>query len=86
MLKNKGKYDLLMRPISLLIDLVVLLIVLSFYSGNIQDPTRYRTYIAFSWIILAYFSRFYSIYRYTKPAKKNTSTIFYIYLNAFIVF
>ncbi len=78
---HKGKYDLLMRPLNLLLDLMILLVVLFFYSTNIVTITQYRIYIIVSWVLLAYFTKFYQVFRYSKPIEivKKLIVQFFIY-------
>jgi len=79
--QHKGKYDLLMRPMNLLLDVLILFLVLPFYSSNIVKLIHYQFYIIFSWVALAYFTRFYTIYRYTKPVAiiRKISVQFFVY-------
>jgi putative colanic acid biosynthesis UDP-glucose lipid carrier transferase len=79
--QHKGKYDLLMRPMNLLLDSIILLFVLSFYSTNIVALFTYRIYIVGSWLVLAYFTKFYAVFRYTKPVTiiRKISVQFFIY-------
>jgi putative colanic acid biosysnthesis UDP-glucose lipid carrier transferase len=65
---TKGRYSKYIRPISITIDCVILLLLASFFLKDfaIQLP-YFLIYEIFSWCVLAYFIGFYEVYRFTKP-------------------
>ncbi len=67
---SKGRYSKYIRPISITID-CILLVVLSLYflsSFSISLP-YFLFYELSSWLVLSYFIGFYEVYRFTKPVE-----------------
>ena len=67
---TKGRYSIYIRPISIIIDCVLLLVLASFFLKKfaIQLP-YFMIYQLVSWCVLAYFTKFYEVYRFTKPVE-----------------
>lgn len=65
-----GRYSKYIRPFSILIDLLVLNILCLFFFRelNLNIPL-YTAYQMTGWILVAYFTKFYSIYRFTTPVE-----------------
>ena len=65
MIFKRGRYSGFLRPISYLIDLLII----GFFANNIilekSDLLNFTLFISFSWIISTLFSSFYEIFRYT---------------------
>ena len=65
MIFKRGRYSVFLRPISYLIDLLII----GFFANNIilekSDLLNFTLFISFSWIISTLFSSFYEIFRYT---------------------
>ncbi|MFY8187331.1 MAG: undecaprenyl-phosphate glucose phosphotransferase [Flavobacterium sp.] len=73
---QKGRYSKYLRPISVLLDLLV--ITLSAYIFII--PTQvgipfYYLYQALAWLFIAFFIGFYEVYRFTTPAEIFTKIV-----------
>lgn len=67
---SKGRYSKYIRPISITIDCILLLVLASFFLKNFAITLPYFiVYQIFSWCILAYFTNFYEVYRFTKPVE-----------------
>ncbi|WP_282030226.1 exopolysaccharide biosynthesis polyprenyl glycosylphosphotransferase [Winogradskyella eximia] len=62
-----GRYSGYLRPISYIIDLTIINGVSVFYLLNGKDPIIFLTIISISWVLLSVYSRFYEVYRYTRP-------------------
>jgi Undecaprenyl-phosphate glucose phosphotransferase len=62
-----GRYSGYLRPISYIIDLTIINGVSVFYLLNGKDPIIFSTIISISWVLLSVYSRFYEVYRYTRP-------------------
>ena len=63
---KQGRYSVYLRPISYLIDLsIVNGLALSYFFKGVE-PLNFVLIISTSWIILSIFSKFYSVYRYTR--------------------
>lgn len=67
---TKGRYSKYIRPISITIDCVLLFILANFFLKNFAIPLPYfMIYQISAWCILAYFTKFYEVYRFTKPVE-----------------
>lgn len=63
-----GRYSKYIRPISISIDLIVILILGFFFFKDLNfNIERFLVYQSFGWITVAFFIRFYEIYRFTTP-------------------
>jgi len=66
MIYRTGRYSGYLRPISYLIDLVIIhLLAYQFFSSNFHF-INYVVFITIAWIIISLRSRFYEIFRFTK--------------------
>ena len=67
---TKGRYSKYIRPISITIDCVLLMLLADFFMKNFSIPLPYFIFYQVSvWLILAYFIGFYEVYRFTKPVE-----------------
>ncbi len=67
---TRGRYSKYIRPISITIDCVILMLLAFFYLENFPIPLPFLIfYQIVSWCILAYFTGFYEVYRFTKPVE-----------------
>lgn len=67
---HTGRYSKYIRPLSVLIDLVALTVLNSFFFKKLNINWFY--YILFqntSWLVIAFFIKFYEIYRFTTPVE-----------------
>jgi putative colanic acid biosynthesis UDP-glucose lipid carrier transferase len=63
-----GRYSKYIRPISISVDLIVILILGFFFFKDLNfNIERFLVYQSFGWITVAFFIRFYEIYRFTTP-------------------
>ena len=63
-----GRYSKYIRPISISVDLIVILILgFLFFKDLNFNIERFLVYQLFGWITVAFFIRFYEIYRFTTP-------------------
>ncbi|MCW2117959.1 undecaprenyl-phosphate glucose phosphotransferase [Flavobacterium sp. 7A] len=61
-----GRYSKYIRPISIIIDLLIIVILsLLLFNGLSFNTSNYVIYLLFSWCIVAFFSKFYQVYRFT---------------------
>ncbi|WP_395046611.1 undecaprenyl-phosphate glucose phosphotransferase [Flavobacterium sp.] len=67
---TKGRYSKYIRPISITTDCVLLVVLANFFLKEfaIQLP-YFIIYQLISWCVLAYFTKFYEVYRFTKPVE-----------------
>lgn len=62
-----GRYSKYIRPISVLMDLIVISILAYFLFDDLNlDINYYIIYLNIGWVFTAYFLKFYEIYRFTK--------------------
>ncbi|RCW93558.1 exopolysaccharide biosynthesis polyprenyl glycosylphosphotransferase [Winogradskyella arenosi] len=64
---KQGRYSGYLRPISYIIDLIIINGVAALYLFKSNDPTVFFIIISISWFLLSVYSRFYEVYRYTRP-------------------
>lgn len=85
------KYSDLIRPMSLIVDLLVINLFVYFLPINLNEPILFHSYITLSWIVLSLKNDFYKIHRFTKVPfvlrKIFTQFVFFfLILYAFIGF
>lgn len=66
----KGRYSKYIRPISITIDCLLLIVLTLYYFDLFKIHIPYfLAYEIFGWLSIAYFIGFYEVYRYTKPVE-----------------
>lgn len=87
-----GRYSKYIRPISIVIDLTVILVLCLFFFRSLNlNIVYYSLYQTAGWIIVAYFIKFYEIYRFTTPVEIiskliRQSVVFLLVVIAFFPF
>lgn len=67
---NKGRYSKYIRPLSFLLDIAsVLLFFPYFFEGLNIDYLIFGFFLFISWSVVALFTRFYEVFRYTTPVE-----------------
>lgn len=67
---SKGRYSKYIRPISIALDFLVLTVLVKIFLKDFAQKTNiFIVYQLISWTIIAYFTAFYEVYRFTKPAE-----------------
>ncbi|RXR20939.1 undecaprenyl-phosphate glucose phosphotransferase [Flavobacterium amnicola] len=67
---SKGRYSKYIRPISIALDFLVLTVLVKIFLNDFAQKTNlFIVYQLFSWTVIAYFTAFYEVYRFTKPAE-----------------
>lgn len=75
MTQQTGRYSKYIRPISILLDLLVISILCFFFFKKLNlNFYCYITYQTFAWLSIAFFVKFYGIYRFTTPVEILTKT------------
>ncbi len=64
---KQGRYSGYLRPISYLIDLTIINGIAIIYLLKAKDPFIFSIFISVGWVLLAVYSKFYEVYRYTRP-------------------
>ena len=67
---HTGRYSKYIRPISICIDLLVVsLLCLFFFKSLNLNCIYYFVYQTFAWLTIAFFIKFYGVYRFTTPVE-----------------
>ncbi|SDG74918.1 exopolysaccharide biosynthesis polyprenyl glycosylphosphotransferase [Winogradskyella thalassocola] len=64
---KQGRYSGYLRPISYIIDLIIINGIAVLYLLKGKDPIVFSVVISIGWILLSVYSQFYEVYRYTRP-------------------
>ncbi|WP_179318734.1 undecaprenyl-phosphate glucose phosphotransferase [Winogradskyella helgolandensis] len=64
---KQGRYSGYLRPISYIIDLLIINVIAVFYLFNESYPFAFLALISICWFFLSVYSHFYEVYRYTRP-------------------
>ncbi|TAF11744.1 MAG: undecaprenyl-phosphate glucose phosphotransferase [Flavobacteriia bacterium] len=89
---QKGRYSKYIRPISILIDLFLILgLIPLFFKGLDINLKFFAVYLVFIWIVVSFFLTFYNVYRFTTPVEILTkiakqSVFFILFIIAFFPF
>lgn len=91
MIFKRGRYSGFLRPISYVIDLLVICVLAQQFFSDSNQYIQYVVFISISWIIVSLRSNFYEIYRFTKVVKIVTligkqSVLFTVLVFAFFGF
>jgi len=69
-LSGRGRYSKYLRLINISIDLLVLNLTFPFFLSALGiKPLHFGAYLSVSWCIIAYFTGFYEVYRYSTPVQ-----------------
>jgi len=63
------RYSNFIRPLVAILDLVIIAIILFFFSDKEFSNIQFLSYLIFSWLMSAYYSNYYEVYRYTQILK-----------------
>jgi putative colanic acid biosynthesis UDP-glucose lipid carrier transferase len=77
----KHRKSILIRLVIILIDLLVIIATIYFIADKAYLNTSFLSYILTSWLLIAIYTRFYEVHRYTQ-----TSLLFSLLLSQFFVF
>jgi putative colanic acid biosynthesis UDP-glucose lipid carrier transferase len=67
---HKGRYSKYIRPFSLLIDIIsILLLFPYFFKGLSIDFLYFGIFLLTSWVVISFFTRFYQVFRFTTPVE-----------------
>ncbi len=73
---NKGRYSKYIRPISFLLDLILILILFPlFFKGLGINNIHFGIFLFFSWIIVSFYTKFYEVFRFTTPVEILTKIV-----------
>ncbi len=74
--EQTGRYSKYIRPISIGIDLMVITVFSLYFFKELKlNTTYYLLYQCITWIIIAFFVKFYDVYRFTTPVEIITKLI-----------
>lgn len=82
---QKGRYSKYIRPLSILIDLILVLGLMPFFFKGLDISfSFFGCYLIITWIIVSFFASFYNVYRFTTPveilSKISKQSVFFILL------
>lgn len=69
MSKNSGRYSYLIRPLTIVIDLLIINTVAAMYFSSMGKAYLFHLFISVGWIIAAWMSDFYGVFRHTRVFK-----------------
>ncbi|MFT4802007.1 MAG: putative colanic acid biosynthesis UDP-glucose lipid carrier transferase [Flavobacteriaceae bacterium] len=75
------KYSSLIRPLGGLLDILTINLVLYYFSNQEYLDFQFISYISFSWLLIAFYTKFYRVYRYTHVIR-----IFILLASQFFIF
>ncbi|WP_138432502.1 undecaprenyl-phosphate glucose phosphotransferase [Winogradskyella algicola] len=81
-----GRYSGYLRPISYLIDLCIINTVAALYLFKTQDSFIFISFITVGWVLLSVYSKFYEVYRYTRPVNILSLIVKQLILFTLLVF
>ena len=81
-----GRYSGYLRPISYLIDLAIINGVAVLYLLKTEDSFVFITFITVGWVLLSVYSKFYEVYRYTRPVNILSLIVKQLILFTLLVF
>jgi putative colanic acid biosynthesis UDP-glucose lipid carrier transferase len=86
--KNIKKYSHLIKPLIILLDVIVINLVLLYFSNDDFINFQFIFYITFSWLIISFYTKFYNVYRYTHILKLFSliGSQFFVFLLAFFAY
>jgi putative colanic acid biosynthesis UDP-glucose lipid carrier transferase len=89
---QKGRYSKFIRPISILLDLLVISLLGVYFFGELKiDFLVFGTYQIISWLFISFLVGFYEVYRFTTPVEifskiLKQSAVFLLMVIAFFPF
>lgn len=70
MVTSKGRYSKYLRPISVSFDLLVIICLSTYFFRELNlQMFLYQAYQVLAWALVAYFTEFYKVYRFTTPVQ-----------------
>jgi putative colanic acid biosynthesis UDP-glucose lipid carrier transferase len=88
MKKKVVKYSKFIRPLIILLDIIIINAVVFYFSDKEYINSLFISYINFSWLLIAYYTKFYNVYRYTHILKVFSflASQFFVFLLAFFAY
>jgi putative colanic acid biosysnthesis UDP-glucose lipid carrier transferase len=86
---QRGRYSKYIRPISVLMDLTVIVLLAFFFFDELQLNFQiFQIYQIITWLLIAFFIGFYEVYRFTTPVEILSKILkqFFIFLLVVIAF
>ena len=89
---NKGRYSKYIRPLSIILDCCLLLILFPYFFRGLNINFQwFGLYLLLIWLIISFFTKFYEIFRFTTPVNILSKTakqlaLFFLLIIAFFPF
>ena len=82
------KYSNLIRPLIVLFDLLIINIIINFFSDKQHLNIEFILYINIFWLLIEFYTKFYNVYRYTHILKLITLLVsqFFVFSLAFLAY
>ena len=82
------KYSIFIRPLIILLDLLLILGVVVYFSDIEYLNTQFLIYSLSSWLFISFYTKYYNVYRYTHVLKLLTliGSQFFIFLLSFFAY
>lgn len=82
------KYSAFIRPLIIIFDLIIIISVVYYFSDQEHLNIEFIAYLSLSWILIASYTKFYEVYRYTHVLKLLSLLFsqFFIFLLAFFAY
>ena len=79
MVHKTKKYSELIRPLIIVLDVILLNLIIVLFSKEDIDGV-FSAYITILWLFIAYYTKFYNVYRYTHISKLLVLTVAQIFI------
>ncbi|OSY87018.1 sugar transferase [Tenacibaculum holothuriorum] len=88
MIKKEKKRSLLIKPLTVFIDVLIINVIVYFVGDKEYLNFTFLSYITFFWLLLSYYTKFYNVYRYTHITKLLTLLLshFFVFTLAYLSF
>lgn len=82
------KYSHLIRPLTVLVDLIVINIIVYYFSDRQYLNIQFISYLTFFWLLISYYTSYYNVFRYTHVLKLISLIFsqFFVFLLAFFAY
>ena len=88
MQKKAVKYSILIKPLIILLDIIIINVVVFYFSDKEYVNVLFISYITFFWLLIAFYIKFYNVHRYTHILKVLSLLVFqfFVFLLAFFAY
>lgn len=82
------KYSILIRPVTIVVDVLVINLIIFLFLKEQFSGANFCAYVTILWILIAYYTKFYNVYRYTHISKLLIllTAQFFIFILGFLAY